>query len=350
MRTVENAALSANAPSSADLDATRSESGQILRHFADMAGASEIAIFADDDQQPLASTAASPDWEALGLLGAPALFGWHLCPRNGASDALAPCHALQTNLSRRGGRALKAAFLFHEEVDQEQTEQSITQVRPLLSSYFQLVIERNALRSEVDSLRVALDRLDLGAFILDRKLRLVFANQRGEAFLAAPDGLRRSGGSIAATGVADALRLHVAISHVRDNGLAVPAHVTLTLSRAQKKRPLMLAVLAGHCGRGEDETFVILYVLDPDDDLRPLIGAACNLYQLSVMEGAVVAELIAGRSLNEVAASLRLKLNTVRSYLKQIFVKMGVNRQSELARVVLTSIIRIAAPKSLKRL
>jgi DNA-binding CsgD family transcriptional regulator len=51
--------------------------------------------------------------------------------------------------------------------------------------------------------------------------------------------------------------------------------------------------------------------------------------------------LAIGKSLQEAAEAMRIKDQTARSYLKQIFLKTDTKRQAELVRLMLTSHLRI---------
>ena len=68
--------------------------------------------------------------------------------------------------------------------------------------------------------------------------------------------------------------------------------------------------------------------LDPPAILR-------QLYRLSASEVQVCWRLANGETLEEIATSLNIGKETVRSQLKRIFVKTGTSRQSELVRLVL---------------
>jgi DNA-binding CsgD family transcriptional regulator len=65
-------------------------------------------------------------------------------------------------------------------------------------------------------------------------------------------------------------------------------------------------------------------------DMRVLSG----LFDLTPGEARVARELASGASLEAVSIKLGLKLETVRSYLKRIFLKTGTRRQAELTRML----------------
>ena len=163
--------------------------------------------------------------------------------------------------------------------------------------------------------------------------------------------MRRNGLSISATELSDALRLQVAIDHTmseRGCGAADSAPL-VALRRAGGLRPLMVAVLASNCEQVEDENVAaILYVFNPNEDVRPLLQAACKLYGLSPVETKLACLLTCGASLGEAAKDMRVKEQTARTYLKQVFLKTDTNRQAELVRVMLASLVRTAQGANLQ--
>jgi len=78
-----------------------------------------------------------------------------------------------------------------------------------------------------------------------------------------------------------------------------------------------------------------LLIFDPDMARPALPQILQDLYKLSESELLVCWHLANGESLEEVADSMQVSRETVRSQLKRIFAKTGVSRQPELVRMVL---------------
>jgi DNA-binding CsgD family transcriptional regulator len=78
-------------------------------------------------------------------------------------------------------------------------------------------------------------------------------------------------------------------------------------------------------------------VTDPDRALSADIMAFRSMFGLTPAESELVRCLAAGLSLEESAAELRLRLDTVRSRLKVVFQKTNTHRQADLVRLVLTA-------------
>lgn len=70
-----------------------------------------------------------------------------------------------------------------------------------------------------------------------------------------------------------------------------------------------------------------------------------QLYGLTPAEARLTADLAAGYSTAEIAERMRITRDTLRSYLKQVFIKTGARRQAELITMVLNSPATFTRPK-----
>ena len=81
------------------------------------------------------------------------------------------------------------------------------------------------------------------------------------------------------------------------------------------------------------EDFVVFFDDPTHEDASDPVPAL-QLFGLTPAEARVAAAVGGGRSPRDAATALGLTLNTVRSALKIAFDKLGISRQSELARIV----------------
>ena len=106
-------------------------------------------------------------------------------------------------------------------------------------------------------------------------------------------------------------------------------------------RPLVVAVLpTEQPPEDANDVAVILYIIDPALDPQSQLQPVCKLFRLSPLETRLACHLAAGATLQEAARLLRVKEQTARGYLKQIFLKTDTNRQSDLIRTMLSSLVR----------
>jgi DNA-binding CsgD family transcriptional regulator len=185
------------------------------------------------------------------------------------------------------------------------------------------------------SYEAALHQSAFGIVILGADGDLLFANQAAERLLDAGDYLRRRAPGISARDLGDAVRLQVAIEHVCGSGAHYQEDPVVALKRKHPLRPLLVCISPAGEGCG-----AVLRIFDPDGDTTPFLEPVCAHYRLSPVETRLAIKIARGATLESAAAALRIKPQTARSYLKQIFLKTDTNRQSELVRVLLASTVR----------
>lgn len=220
--------------------------------------------------------------------------------------------------------------------------------QPLFAGVARLWGRDRAARRRLTGYASALNHSDMGVVLLDREADILFANDVATALIDSGNGLRRRRQSIGAVDLSDAVKLQIAIDHVitAEPDRVLARTPVVPLKRGAGKRPLILSVLAPTTPpAGPRDVAAILYICDPEQDLMPLMHAACRFYRLSPVETRLASTLASGATLSEAAETLHIKEQTARSYLKQVFIKTGTRRQGELIRVMLTSISR-AAPKA----
>ena len=79
----------------------------------------------------------------------------------------------------------------------------------------------------------------------------------------------------------------------------------------------------------------LVFVHDPEDQVRPHLETCRILYDLTRAEATVAALVAGGKSVREIADEVGVREDTVRTHLKKIFDKTGTKRQAELVKLVL---------------
>jgi DNA-binding CsgD family transcriptional regulator/PAS domain-containing protein len=269
---------------------------------------------------------------------------WHTVERAG-------CHwdTMTSSVPVERGRVTIRAF-FRElgETSRNRVRESVQMMAPLFKAFFALWLKHLHASNRLLALTHALNNSGIGVVLLDSRGRPFFANDAAERLMAQQDGIRRSSGSIAATHLGDSARLHAAIEHVVASpdivatGESIPV---IALRRAGEERALMAAVMPhrvrAQAGDGE-EAAAIVYLFDPGQDLRRRMEPACRHYGLSPVETRLASLLAEGATLVEAADKLRIREQTARSYLKQIFGKTDTSRQAQLVSLLLRSCVHTA--------
>jgi DNA-binding NarL/FixJ family response regulator len=180
--------------------------------------------------------------------------------------------------------------------------------------------------------KVAIDHLSMGVIVLGARGQVLFTNQRAGNLLARGDDiLVGSSGVCHASTAEDTRRLHKAVRAARDS--KVPDALILN---SHSHKPLRVIVRPGEIEDGA-EAAVCLYLFTDDD--RPNVDPQLlrSIFGLTTSESRLAAALAGGLSLEAAARAEGWTLNSARSYLKAVFSKVGVSRQADLVRVVLTS-------------
>jgi DNA-binding CsgD family transcriptional regulator len=188
-----------------------------------------------------------------------------------------------------------------------------------------------------------LDRFDHGVVLLAASGHVVHANSEAERQLAARDGLSVEQGQLRAAMPADTKRLQQLISEAdrAARGASLQPRQTLRLPRPSGGEDLVIRVLpvapvvASSFGAGELAT-IALFIHDPGRGAQPVEEMIAQGFGLSQAEGAVAARIWEGDSIADAASNLGLSPNTVKTHLKAIYEKVGVDRQSALVRRIAT--------------
>lgn len=190
--------------------------------------------------------------------------------------------------------------------------------------------------------RFALARLPFAAFQLAPDGRVAAANDQGERLLADGALLVRDSGRVlraADPGSRDVLE------RARRNVAAGGGTEILRLRRQTDGHPHGAAMFRLEVRVPAPPAEVALALVMTDASLpgvpdARMIGA---FFELTTSEARLVHALLRGLSLQEAAVDAGITINSARTYLRHVFAKLGVGRQAELVRAVLTSPLMLVA-------
>jgi DNA-binding CsgD family transcriptional regulator len=202
-----------------------------------------------------------------------------------------------------------------------------------------LTLAAHATRNEAEReiYEEGLDRLNIGVVVLDERAQLLRANPVACHILTAGDGLRLSGRELEACTTAETRELRRLI-----NGTAIDGDAAMSLSRPSGRRKMAAVVRSIPMieeSEGRSRPAYAVFLRDPDAQTKPAQDMARQLFSFTPAEANFAVELVNGLSLDEAAIKLGIRRNTARAYLRAIFVKAGVTRQSELVRVLLNAML-----------
>jgi len=95
-------------------------------------------------------------------------------------------------------------------------------------------------------------------------------------------------------------------------------------------RPLLLQIARVPGVRARACVIVTDPAAGRDINIQPL----AQVFALTPVETRLVSQLVQGRNVQEAARALHLKVETVRTYLKQVFQKTSTHRQVELVQLM----------------
>lgn len=194
----------------------------------------------------------------------------------------------------------------------------------------------------------ALERHGIGVIIATEKGCVLFMNAVATRIIADRDGLAmRSGGVLAAAHVAANTRLRRAIREaaLTSVGLGQGSGAALSIARPSGQRDY--AVLVAPL-RSVPEMLGLAprsaLVLISDPGRRPRLPEVIlqELHELTPSQAKVAAALARGESPEEIADGLDISVTTVRQHVKAVLAKTDTHRQSELVRLILSSIAPLA--------
>jgi DNA-binding CsgD family transcriptional regulator len=166
--------------------------------------------------------------------------------------------------------------------------------------------------------------------------RIAEANNLARAILGENDGLAARNGVLRAARSEDCFRLGQLMQEAA-RPLLMPMSGVMRVSRPSGRRPIALVVsptraAASPFGRSHA---VSVAFADPERAPEADADLLARLYGFTAREAGVTALLLQGRSPTEAAAELGMTENTVRTHIRHVFDKTGVERLADLVRTLM---------------
>lgn len=197
------------------------------------------------------------------------------------------------------------------------------------------------LEGERDTLREVLDRLSTGVVLVDHNKKIILANKSAQRIVDQKSGLLVKQNEVHATNLLDNRKFQELIG--KASNLECPVEESggaLMVSRKSPDHsmPILISPLRSKEYSYENRrAAAALFISDPDLSIPAPQEIFRKLYGLTPTEARLSSALLQGKNVTQVAREYHIKVSTVRSHLKSIFLKTGANRQSELVRILITS-------------
>ena len=188
--------------------------------------------------------------------------------------------------------------------------------------------------SRQSQLHTVLDKLPLGVAIVDRERKILGMNQIANDALTSIDIISNHNGKIRINN----RELHFLLHQHIEAAIELSMTNTLRLAWGHVTQPLSILV-APACELPENtfiERTAVLFIAIPN---KMMVNEQIlkDLYRLTSAESELTKHIVTGMSLREYAEEMGVSNNTVKTQLKAIFQKTGVNRQAELVSLVINS-------------
>ena len=186
-----------------------------------------------------------------------------------------------------------------------------------------------------------LENTGIGVIQLDHHGRIVEANDRARRMLLKGDGLLDQDGFLSALLPADNARLRLLLSRALPTTGRVAASDSMAVRRPAGQARLVVHVNAVGPRRIDFDSLRVAAVVLVEEPGANLPGMDPQLVAealgLSLSESIVAARLAEGRSVRAISASTGRSEDAIRWSLKQMYRKLGLARQTDLVRLVLST-------------
>ena len=218
----------------------------------------------------------------------------------------------------------------------------VRNVRRLLPHLRQYVRVRQTLanaRALGASSAALLENTRCGVIQLDRRGRIVAANDYARALLRQGDGLADEGGFLLATDLKDDEALQRLLARALPCMNAQVESGSMNLNRTTVSSGLLLhahPVGGARLGARPSRIAALVLVIDPTTRARIDPAEVAAVFGLSPAQSRVAVLLAQGHGIRDIAAMMERGEGTIRWHTKQIYRRLHIPGQSELVRLVLS--------------
>lgn len=243
----------------------------------------------------------------------------------------------------RDETTLAPVMLFRERKQplfDESGRDAMRALAPHLNRALRVTLRLKELEARASALSETNDRALAAIVLTDPFGRVAEANSLARAILAEGDGLVIRGGVLRAARSDDNAKL-IRLTLEAAGGVAGVTFVAksgvMQIARPSCRRPLALVVSPTHNRASPFGCSHAVTIAFADPERAPEVDAdlLARLYGFTAREATIAALLLQGRSPCEVANELALTGNTVRTHIRHVFDKSGVERLADLVRLLM---------------
>lgn len=164
------------------------------------------------------------------------------------------------------------------------------------------------------------------------------ANPSAQRLLASGDGLVIKDGRVLARGIRESLTVqHLISTALAPNFQSAENEIGTALVQRRKGLPFEILVtpLKSDSVLSGEHTAAAMFVVDPDQRVRPAKELLQALFGLTPAEARVAVLLSDGTPVRQISENLGISRNTLKTQVGCGYGKIGINRQSELIRLLM---------------
>ena len=197
----------------------------------------------------------------------------------------------------------------------------------------------NAANNDKVLLHGLINCLSPAVIIVDKQSKILSMNSRAEKLIASKEiGIKHGRFELLQPFESTRLQKMVADTVSLKKHRMVNGFLDITLREGKKQKILVVPLGSDATDNGLPLDAAALFICGTES-LKLTCHQVSSFYGMTNSEASLVIRLIDGLSVEDAARALGITYSTARSYLKQVYIKLGVRRQSELMQRVLTCVL-----------
>lgn len=222
------------------------------------------------------------------------------------------------------------------------------QLLPHLRQAVEIYARMSRIASEKTLYAGTLNQMAVGTIIVDDHGRILDRDPVAEGLIKDADGVSSVNGMLSLSDRAASGRFHEALRKIAESERKGERALVeaIRAERPSGKRDFGLIVKPAPQPRYLDEQHIpaiVVFISDPDRHTAMAPAALAKLFGLTPAEAGFAVLLGDGLTLDEAAMELSIARNTARAHLRSIFAKTGVSRQTQLVRLIVTSLAQLGS-------
>lgn len=214
-------------------------------------------------------------------------------------------------------------------------------IAPHFARAIRIKKEFDRLRFDKNVLQEGYSKLNVGMIVVDEFARPRYMNPMAEKLVKSHPAISYGQDKrIKAFSQEQTLQLHKRVLECIEGN---PSYSQMGLRHPEVDHPLVLMVTPiTNEVWDENEQGAIIFVNDPSDEKNLFsIQTLTEVYLLSQAEARVAMALLNGLTAEQIATQFNRSINTVKTQIKRVYAKTGVNREADLVRLLTGSVVPI---------